>query len=91
MANHTRRRPLILLGPPHPYAWLAGERPDRWAFAAEVVHGHGDPVWTRWACRQYADRWSDDELIRAVRYAGRLAPLPAWAVKLLRRSVAVAA
>jgi hypothetical protein len=48
-------------------------------------------VWTRWACRQYADRWSDDELIRAVRYAGRLAPLPAWAVKLLRRSVAVAA
>jgi hypothetical protein len=89
--NGTRRRPLILLDhSPFPRAWLAGERPDWRAFAVLVVHAGQPAEWTRWACRQYALRWSDDELVTALRFAGRLAPLPGWAVALLRRSVVAA-
>lgn len=78
-------------GLPHPWPFLTGTRPNttaRWSFITQVISAQAPTPWVRWACEAYLERWSDDELVLAVRTAHQLGPIPLWTRRLLRQALA---
>jgi hypothetical protein len=85
--SSPHRLALIDLGPPHPWPWLEERGCQyRWeALSFGVLHAPLSAEEKRRHLALYADRWMIPDLIAALRWADRRAPLDTRMASLLRR------